>query len=135
MSEMTNDDMTLLREYARRNSEEAFAALVSRHVNLVYSMALRQVRDPHLAEEITQAVFVILGRKANSLGPKIILSGWLCRTARYASANELAIQRRRQRREQEAHMQSILNESEPETWPQIAPLLDGAMEQLGQKDN
>src|ERR1017187_9190597 len=135
---MPNDDLTLLREYARRNSEAAFAALVSRHVNLVYSVALRQVRDAHLAEEITQAVFIILARKEDSLGDKTILSGWLCRTARYASANALTIQRRRQHREQEAHMQSILNEpaNEPdETWNQIAPLLDGAMEQLGQKDH
>ena len=79
---MTTDDMELVREYAARNSEEAFAALVSRHVNLVYSVALRRTRDPHLAEEITQAVFVILARKAGSLGDKTILSGWLCRTAR-----------------------------------------------------
>ena len=133
-----NDDLTLLREYARSNSEEAFASLVSRHVNLVYSVALRQVRDPHLAEEITQAVFIILVRKADSLGDKTILPGWLCRTARYASANALTIQRRRQQREQEAYMQSVLNEAEPmheETWNQIAPLLDGAMDQLGQKDH
>src|ERR1039457_6942070 len=135
MGRMITDDMALLREYARRNSEEAFTMLVSRHINLVYSVALRQVRDPHLAEDITQAVFIILARKADSLGSKTILPGWLCRTARYASANALTIQRRRQRREQEAHMQSILDEPEPETWNQIAPLLDGAMEQLGQKDH
>ena len=135
---MLNDDLTLLREYAKRNSEEAFAVLVSRHVNLVYSVALRSVRDPHLAEEITQAVFIILARKADALGDQTILPGWLCRTARYAGANALTIQRRRQHREQEAHMQSILNEAEPmpdETWNQIAPLLDGAMGQLGQKDH
>ena len=132
---MTNDDLTLLREYSRRHCEDAFAALVSRHVPLVYSVALRQVRDPHLAEEITQAVFIILARKAASLGPKTILPGWLCRTARYASSNALTMERRRQRREQEAHMQSILNQSEPGPWRQIAPLLDGAMDQLGQKDH
>ncbi|HMD53463.1 MAG TPA: DUF6263 family protein, partial [Phycisphaerae bacterium] len=83
----------------------------------------------------TQVVFIILARKAESLGSKIILSGWLCRTARYASANALTIQRRRQQREQEAYMQSILNQPEPDAWIQIAPLLGGAMEQLGQKDH
>jgi len=129
------DDMTLLREYARRNSEEAFAALVSRHVNLVYSVALREAHDPHLAEEITQGVFIILARKAESLGAKTIISGWLCRTARYASANALTIQRRRQPPEQEAYMQSSLNQPEPDVWTQIAPLLGRAMAQLGQRDH
>ena len=131
-----NDDLILLRDYAGNNSEAAFATLVSRHVNLVYSVALRQVRDAHLAEEITQAVFIILARKADSLGDQTILPGWLCRTARYASANALTIQRRRQQREQEAFMQTILNESESvETWNEISPLLDGAMDKLGQKDH
>src|SRR4051794_32513755 len=109
---MMTDDMALVREYARSNSEEAFATLVSRHINLVYSVALQQVHNQHLAEEITQAVFIIFARKAGSLGPRTILSGWLCRTVRYVSANALKIECRRQRREQEAHMQSILNEPE-----------------------
>jgi RNA polymerase sigma factor (sigma-70 family) len=140
-----NDDLTLLREYARSNPEDAFATLVARYVNLVYSVALRQVRDPGLAEEITQAVFIILARKADSLGDKTILSGWLCRTARYASANALTIQHRRRRREQEAFMQSQFEQSpddvsgrsgaELETWRQIAPWLDAAMAGLGRKDH
>ena len=131
---MMVDDMELVREFATRRSDAAFETLVSRHINLVYSVALRQVRDPHLAQEVTQAVFIILARKAGSLGPKTILSGWLYRTTQYAGADALKIQRRRQHREQEACMQSILNEPESAAWTQIAPLLDAAMLRLGEKD-
>jgi RNA polymerase sigma factor (sigma-70 family) len=127
--------MTLVREYAQSNSEQAFSTLVSRHVNLVYSVALRQVRDPHLAEEITQSVFIILARKAKSLSPKTILSGWLCRTAVYISADALKIQRRRQFREQESQMQSILADSDSAAWNQIAPLLHEALTCLGEKEH
>jgi DNA-directed RNA polymerase specialized sigma24 family protein len=79
------DDLELLREYAEHQSEPAFATLVSRHINLVYSAAMRQVGDAHLAEEITQATFILLARKSASLGSKIILPGWLYRTACYAA--------------------------------------------------
>ncbi len=132
---MTSDDIALVREYALGNSEQAFATLVSRHINLVYSVALRQVGDCHLAEEITQGVFIILAEKAKSLGPKTILSGWLCRTARYVSAHALRSQRRRQLREQEAHMQSITNEADANEWDPIAPMLDEALSCLGEKEH
>ncbi|MGZ4973656.1 MAG: RNA polymerase sigma factor [Limisphaerales bacterium] len=132
---MIGDDMELVRDYARRGSEEAFATLVSRHVNLVYSVAVHQLRDIHLAEEVTQAAFIILARKAGSLDSKTILSAWLCRTAQYAAADALRSQRRRQIREQEAYMQSTPNETEPDPapWQDIAPLLNVAMAGLGEK--
>ena len=69
------DDMALLQEYVEHDSEEAFAALVTRHVNKVYSVALGHTRNPHQAEEITQAVFVILAQKSRRLGKHVILSG------------------------------------------------------------
>ncbi|TAK93020.1 MAG: sigma-70 family RNA polymerase sigma factor [Verrucomicrobia bacterium] len=129
-----NTDFDLLREYAERQSEEAFATLVSRYLNLVYSAALRKTGDPHAAQEITQAVFIILARKAKSLGPKIILSGWLYHTTRLTAANYLRTEIRRARREQEAYMQSLANETESNPWPQIAPLLEDAMGRLGERD-
>ena len=131
---MTNDDMRLVREYASRQSESAFAALVSRHTNLVYSAALRQTRDQQLAEEVTQVVFIILARKAAALGAKTILTGWLYRTACYVSGSALKRELRRQHREQEAYMQSELDAQAGSTWKQLSPLLDEAMLRLGQTD-
>jgi RNA polymerase sigma factor (sigma-70 family) len=130
-----NDDMTLVREYAAHNSEAAFATLISRHVSLVHSAALRQVRDPHLAGEITQTVFIILARKAGSLDAKTILPGWLYRTANYVSAAALKIQYRRERREQKAYVQAMIQETQTDsTWKQLSPQLDGAMAQLRDGD-
>jgi RNA polymerase sigma factor (sigma-70 family) len=131
---MMNDDMELVRAYAASRSEQAFETLVGRYVNFVYSTALRQVRDTHLAEEVTQAVFIILARKAGTLGAKTILPSWLYRTAGYCAADALKMQRRREQREQEAYMQSQLNEPENEVWLQIAPLLDKAISGLNEKD-
>src|SRR5215467_2964322 len=100
------NDIDLLREYASSRSEDAFGAIVSRHINLVYSAAMRYVGNQSQAEEITQAVFIILARKASSLSSRTVLSGWLFKTARLTAANYLRTEIRRSRREQEAYMQS-----------------------------
>ncbi|HEV8541225.1 MAG TPA: sigma-70 family RNA polymerase sigma factor [Verrucomicrobiae bacterium] len=131
---MDETDLELLRQYSEDNSDGAFAALVKRHVNLVYSSAYRAVGAAHAAEEIAQAVFIILARKARSLRKGTILSGWLYQTARLTAANYRRTESRRAQREREAQMQSQLGEDESERWPEIAPLLDEAMGGLSEKD-
>ena len=128
------DDSALLRQYVENNSDEAFAALVTRHINLVYSVALRRVANPHHAEEITHAVFIILARKAASLRHDKALSSWLFQATRLTAGNFIRSEIRRHRREEEAYMQSVLNETATEVWPKIAPLLDDAVAGLREKD-
>jgi RNA polymerase sigma factor (sigma-70 family) len=128
------DDNALLAEYVEHDSQEAFATLVARHVNKVYSVALRHTRNPHSAEEITQAVFVILAQKSRKLGNKVILSGWLYQTARWTAVTFIRSEIRRSRRGQEAYMQTAPDEKESELWSQIAPELDAAMAGLSETD-
>jgi RNA polymerase sigma factor (sigma-70 family) len=129
------DDMTLLREYSTRNSERAFETLVSRRVGFVYSAALRQVRDPHLAEEVTQAVFIILAQKAARISPETILTGWLFRTTRFAALAQARAMAKRREREQEAQMQNEIQQATPDPlWEQLSPLLDEALASLGETD-
>ena len=125
-------DARLLEQFARNGSEEAFAALVQRHIALVHSVALRHTANAQHAQDITQAVFVILARKAGSLGRKTVLPGWLYHTARLTAANLQRAEMSRVRREQEAFMQSQLEESVNDAlWRELSPQLDEAMAGLG----
>ncbi len=130
---MQADDMNLVREFAVSGSDAVFTSLVERHINLVYSVALRRLGNPHEAEEVAQVVFIILARKAGSLGQKTILSGWLYQAAQLTAANFQRARMRRQHREQEAFMQ-FTQESESPAWPQLSPFLEDAMARLRQKE-
>src|SRR4051794_21715501 len=128
-----DDDWKLLQAYAAEGSEDAFRTVVDNYVGLVYSAALRQTRNPHLAEEVTQAVFVVLARKAGSLRRGTILTGWLFRATRFAAARAVRTEQRRRAREQEAALMHF----EPETqtpWDEIGPMLDDALAGLGETD-
>lgn len=125
-------DHQLLEDFTRDGSEEAFAVLVRRHIGLVHSVALRQTTDPQQAQDITQAVFIILARKARTLGSQTVLAGWLYQTARLTAANFRRAEIRRIHRDQEAFMQS--QSPEPESgipWRELSPHLEAAMARLG----
>ena len=132
----TMDDWELLQDYAKHRSETAFAELVQRHLNWVYSAAWRQVRDPHLAKDVTQAVFVLLARKAGHLRRGTIVSGWLFRTTRFVAARALRTESRRRAREQTAFaMSSTISSDDNEIlWNQLTPHLDEAVGMLSETD-
>jgi len=128
------NDYELLQNYVTNGSEEAFATLSARYVNLVYSVAFRRVGDSHQAEEISQAVFIIMAKKAHIFDKNTILPGWLHRTVWFVADNFKKADLRRRNREQEAFRQSLLQETESDTWSHIAPVLDSAVADLSSKD-
>lgn len=130
-------DAELLRRYAAEKSEEAFAGLVRRHLDLVYSAALRQTGgDGHRAQDVAQIVFTTLARKAGALTRHPMLAGWLYTATQHAAAKTMRTEWRRRAREQEAHrMQEILSSEESSTdWDRVRPVLDEAMRDLNERD-
>ncbi|MDB6122206.1 MAG: polymerase, sigma-24 subunit, subfamily [Pedosphaera sp.] len=129
------DDGQLLRRYTTERSEDAFRELVTRHIDLVYSAAFRLAgRDSHLAQDITQNVFVDLARKASSLPSNVVLPGWLYRHACFTASKAVRTERRRQAREFTAMEMTELTHQPDANWEQIAPELEEAMTQLSEPD-
>jgi RNA polymerase sigma factor (sigma-70 family) len=128
-------DRELLQQYAATNSEDAFAELVRRHINLVYSAALRQVNgDAHLAQDVAQTVLTSLARQADSLSRRNSVTGWLYTSAHFAAAKIIRGESRRRDRE-EKFMRETLFENAPEAdWARIRPALDAAMHELKDAD-
>jgi len=124
-----------LREFASRKSEAAFAELARRHVDLVYSAALRMVCDAHLAQDVTQGVFIALAQSARQLADRPVLSGWLHRTAQNIASNTVRSEVRRRAREEKAVAMNELLGNEPDaTWEMISPQLDAALGELDEAD-
>jgi RNA polymerase sigma factor (sigma-70 family) len=133
---MDASDQELLRAYVATGTDDAFELLVAHYVDLVYSAAFRQTCNHATAQDVTQAVFIVLARKAASLRRETVLAGWLFRAVRYAALDARKIEARRQLREQEAALMQqtdSLDETGSE-WEQLAPLLDEGLASLGQKD-
>ena len=134
-----SDDAALLRRYAETRDEPAFAALVERHLGLVYAAALRRLDgDPHRATEISQTVFIALARHAADLARRPVLASWLHTATRHAVIDLLRAERRRHTREHHAHLLATVNDPAPSApsseWEKLRPLLDAALDQLNETD-
>src|SRR5262245_7135436 len=119
-------DLELLQQYTRSNSQDAFAALVERHVHLVYSAARRQVRSPDLVAEIAQSVFLDLARHGHRLDPAQPLAAWLFLVTRRTAVDVIRRESRRAAREQTAAEIAAMKTPSP-SWPRIREVLDEAM--------
>src|SRR5687767_3356791 len=146
-----DDDSTLLREFCATRDESAFAALVRRHVDLVYSAARRQVRDDAMAQDVTQQVFVLLAEKARTIRDGEAVAGWLLATTRYVALNSMRSEARRRHHEREAAVMQQKGKAESSAgggggaigggaaasgpaWTQVAPMLDEVVAKLKRED-
>ena len=128
-------DSELLRDYAENGSEPAFAELVRRYIDFVHSAARRMVRDSHIAEDVTQGVFVALAKDAARLQSHPVLAGWLHCTVQNIAAQAVRTGVRRQAREKKAAaMNALLSAETDAQWDDIAPVLDAALGELGESD-
>ena len=126
-------DLDLLGQYARNRAQDAFTEIVRRHVDLVYSAALRQVHSPQLAEEVAQSVFTDLARNAGKLKPDTVLTAWLYQVTRRTAIDVVRHESRRQRREQIASEMNAMNNTASD-WTHVEPFLDEAMQTLDDTD-
>ncbi len=132
-----SEDTDQLRRYAEEGDQEAFAAVVRRHIDLVYSVALRQLNgDVHLATDATQLVFTDLARKSRALASHQVLAGWLFTSTRFVTAKLVRGERRRQAREQAAlRMEAFMRNDAPDAdWDRLRPVLDDALAELAHLD-
>jgi RNA polymerase sigma factor (sigma-70 family) len=131
------DDNSHLRQFVEAGSQESFRELVGRHTNLVYACAMQRLRDPHAAEDVTQAVFLTLALKAKNLRSHTSLAGWLFTTTRYVATRYQRGEQRRKEREMRAFEETPIADSGTATeaaWEHMQPHLAGALDSLSGAD-
>ncbi len=126
------DERDLLHQFTASASHDAFAQLVRANIDLVYSAARRQISDPGLAEDVTQAVFIILAKKAGTIRGTV--AGWLVRTTYLACKDARRMAARRDFHERRAMRSEVQTPTDPPPWEIFSPLIDEALAQLSDVD-
>ena len=110
-------------------------ALVRTHAEWVHACANRRVGNEAMAEDVTQAVFILFWRKRDRLGEEVKVTGWLHRAVRCCAAHALRVKRIRERHEREAAMAGLRDRSSGKaTWSEVSPELEEAVDRLGGRD-
>ncbi len=129
-----DDDRTLLAHFNATGDRDALDELARKYVHQVYGSALRQTGDPHAAEDITQAVFVVFISKAGSIADAAHLPGWFFQTTRYAANNHLKQARRHAFYERQAAREADMTLPDPNNTSSLLPDLDEALATLSPAD-
>jgi RNA polymerase sigma factor (sigma-70 family) len=131
-------DLQLLAHYRRDRSRQALEELIRRHAPWVHAVAIRRVGEAHLAEDVMQAVFIVLMEKPPTITSESGVPGWLFGVTCNASSQLLRSEARRKRREglfamhhRESAPPDVMS---PQQWDALAPHLDLALESLGEAD-
>lgn len=122
-------DHELLASFAKHRSDDAFAEVVRRYVDLVYSAARRQMGSAHDAQEVAQSVFVDLARHAAAIPRHQPLAPWLYVVTRRTAIDR--IRREHSRREREKAAGEMIHAGQTESpWAELEPRLDEVMAEL-----
>lgn len=130
---MSSSDHQLLKQHQRHPSGGALATLIDRHLPLVLSVARRITANDEAARDISQTVFLRLLKKASNIPATLPLTAWFHRETHSASVDHVRSEVRHQQREQTAASLNTMKNT-PDPWPQLAPEIDGAINELPEND-
>jgi RNA polymerase sigma-70 factor (ECF subfamily) len=126
-------DGQLLRCFVERRDEAAFSALVRRHGPMVLAVCRRVLCDPHDAEDVFQATFLVLVRRAHSIGRPELLGNWLYGVAYRTALKARAVAGRRRAREGPLVDVPTARSNDEAVWRDLRPVLDDELSRLPQK--
>jgi RNA polymerase sigma factor (sigma-70 family) len=126
----SSSDSLLLQSFITERDEAAFEALVQRHGPMVWGVGQRVLRNPHDTEDVFQATFLVLARKAATVSPREKLANWL-----YGVAFQTAVRARCARARRQMRERQVANMPEPvardlDLWDELQPLLDQEIARL-----